>query len=482
MTRTSICSLLTLIATLAGPALAQYDCSTATVVTIGTTTSMNFGATSSLPPWSCATAGSDVWFLFQAATSGPIYISTCGSDFDTVLEVFDGSGGCNSLLSLGCNDDSSCGLQSEVFASVNVGPCYIRVGGFNGQTGNVSLNVFFGIAATVVAQGSGCGNPAYASFYESFPTAQSFDLTGRSLSMINTGNGYAAVLGFDAITPVGPGATTLALTDDSQAAPGSLGLSVGSNCWISFGPGFPSTCCPSVLDLLNSNFAVFTTWRDLNPQAPGSGQVMYEENGSVATVTYDGVYTFGTSQPNYTQFVIDTITRDVTIIWGPQGATGGEILVGFSPDGPNLDPGSRDLSTSTIFGITTDTGPLELTAIGTPIQSSLATTFDVTTSQIPAGALLHVGILGLTSPGLPLGPTLGANGCFLHASVDLILSPLPMPGTAVTWTGMNLPALLPDFSGFRFYLQAAILGVSDNSALGVGLITSNGLECTVGTF
>jgi hypothetical protein len=176
-------------------------------------------------------------------------------------------------------------------------------------------------------------------------------------------------------------------------------------------------------------------------------------------------------------------TGDATITWGTQGTTGNNVLVGYSPAGPNLDPTSVDISANPVIVTSpTDLGPLVLTAVGTPVQGAVATNFDVTTSLIPPGALVHVGILGLSRPGLDLGLVLGATGCFLNASADLLVSPAFLPGSSVTWTGLNLPALPPDFSGFQFNLQGAILGTNQNPALGLGLLTTNGLKCTVGTF
>ena len=55
--------------------------------------------------------------------------------------VFDGTGGCGSLVSLGCNDDS-CGTRSVVSVPVTNGQLlYIRVGGWNSAQGSFILNV-----------------------------------------------------------------------------------------------------------------------------------------------------------------------------------------------------------------------------------------------------------------------------------------------------------------------------------------------------
>jgi hypothetical protein len=78
--------------------------------------------------------GPNIWYIYTATCTGEATFSLCGSNFDTVLAVFNGSE-CpptqNRLL--GCNDDS-CGQQSELKLNVQAGSRYlIEVGGFNQQ-------------------------------------------------------------------------------------------------------------------------------------------------------------------------------------------------------------------------------------------------------------------------------------------------------------------------------------------------------------
>jgi hypothetical protein len=78
----------------------------------------------------------DVWHCWTSPCTGLANFSLCGSSYDTSLAIYDACGG----LELGCNDDS-CGLQSEVNdIAVNAGDTYyIRVSGYNGQTGAYTL-------------------------------------------------------------------------------------------------------------------------------------------------------------------------------------------------------------------------------------------------------------------------------------------------------------------------------------------------------
>lgn len=123
--------LLTSAALCTAGAFAQNDeCTTA--LTIGANTPTPFdtlSATLSATPWACAGSTSpDIWFVFTAAQTAIHRFETCGSSYDTALQLF--SGTCAALTSVGCNDDA-CGLSSRVELQLNAGDVrYIRVGGF----------------------------------------------------------------------------------------------------------------------------------------------------------------------------------------------------------------------------------------------------------------------------------------------------------------------------------------------------------------
>lgn len=118
----------------------------------------SFCATTSTPAWPCGNGADDVWFSFQAPSSGPFTFRTCTSDFDTTLQVFDGAGGPANLVSLGCNDNF-CGYQSSVTATVTQGGTYyLRVGGANGSQGNIRLEAWPGDGTGTIVTGTpSCG-------------------------------------------------------------------------------------------------------------------------------------------------------------------------------------------------------------------------------------------------------------------------------------------------------------------------------------
>ncbi|MEC8511373.1 MAG: hypothetical protein VX015_04440 [Planctomycetota bacterium] len=92
-------------------------------------------ASSSIPAWPCAAGGgSDIWYSYTTTALSDVAVETCGSSYDTAIEIF--SGDCTALVPLVCNDDA-CGLQSTATAfGVPAGTeLRIRVGGFNGSSG-----------------------------------------------------------------------------------------------------------------------------------------------------------------------------------------------------------------------------------------------------------------------------------------------------------------------------------------------------------
>lgn len=98
-------------------------------------------ATLSTEPWSCAAGGApDLWYALttDAPPGTQIRFETCGSGYDTALDVW--AGDCGALAPIGCNDDA-CGLQSAVLALAPGGleTYYVRVGGYSASTGTGSL-------------------------------------------------------------------------------------------------------------------------------------------------------------------------------------------------------------------------------------------------------------------------------------------------------------------------------------------------------
>ena len=101
-----------------------------------------------------------VWWFFDAPGNGTATVDTFGSDFDTVLTIYDGffAGATPADLNFVAENDQANGTnQSEVAFPVTEGACYeVRVGGFFGATGEITLNVSFEPAKEVLLGDVNC--------------------------------------------------------------------------------------------------------------------------------------------------------------------------------------------------------------------------------------------------------------------------------------------------------------------------------------
>lgn len=81
-----------------------------------------------------------VWYVWSAPYSATVWMSTLGSDFDTVMGVYLIGDG-DSLVSIVSNDDINSGLHtsSVIFDAIWGQNYYITVAGKDGETGNIEL-------------------------------------------------------------------------------------------------------------------------------------------------------------------------------------------------------------------------------------------------------------------------------------------------------------------------------------------------------
>lgn len=198
-------------------------CSGALVITeavpVGGT---NIGAsTGPEPTGSCGGMATDVWYVFTPVCSGTHTVSTCnvGTNYDSVVAVWDGSLGCGSLTQLACNDDN-CGLPNQFLSSTTTWSAvagstyYISVGGFFGGTGTFTLSVNNGGGLSLAFTTAGLGSIGYQ-VTGAPPLGNQF--TAISLVAGNYPNGWFYGLdiafsdlvneintGFPFLTPVGP--------------------------------------------------------------------------------------------------------------------------------------------------------------------------------------------------------------------------------------------------------------------------------------
>ncbi len=213
----------------AGPGVGNDECAGALPLTAGVAEAFDTsGASTSVPAWPCALGGNDLWFQYTTTQSaGEVRFETCGSGFDTAIEIF--SGTCASLTSIVCNDDS-CGLQSAAqIPYTGAGTVfYVRVGGFNGGTGPGALlatellpppiSRFSGVPPSAtclldfdtpfVASGAiGASDPAFTSFgIASVNLVGTWATGGDAMTVGSNVNGQGLVSDMNgALTIAGPG-------------------------------------------------------------------------------------------------------------------------------------------------------------------------------------------------------------------------------------------------------------------------------------
>jgi hypothetical protein len=151
-------------------------CSNAVSITEGVLTNgSNIGATSGGDPivTNCGFSnGPDIWYVIVPSCTGLYTATTCdpGTGFDTVLGIWDGTGGCGNLVAVACNDDdpTGCttggwfGLESRVSWSAVAGtPYYISVAGYAGNTGSFAMMVSIGSGLTLTFTSTNPGTLGY---------------------------------------------------------------------------------------------------------------------------------------------------------------------------------------------------------------------------------------------------------------------------------------------------------------------------------
>ena len=135
------------------PSRSPNDAFAARFVLEGTTVSasgstIDATAEAGEPVHAGAGGGKSIWWTWTAPTSGTLVIDTFGSDYDTVLAVYNGTA-VDSLRGLASNDDAGDKYQSEVTLPVVAGTSYqIAVDGWGGEKGAVALNLVFNQSET----------------------------------------------------------------------------------------------------------------------------------------------------------------------------------------------------------------------------------------------------------------------------------------------------------------------------------------------
>ena len=356
------------------------------------------------------------------------------------------------------------------------------------------------LLATNATLGVGCIRK-YTSFYEYFPNPPTgFDLSNTSITMTPSGSGYA-VTSAGAFLPVGSTSTpaTIAVGDDVEvpvqltamgAFPTSTGpvtsLTVCSNGFVSAGFGNGVNWAPVVSEFLGAPVSCWRCWHDFSNVLGGS--IKYEQSATVSVITWDHVRNFGGTGPLddstwqlqfYPSGVVVFAFATMSTATSAAIGAGAAYLVGYSPGGPSLDPGSIDLSATLASGSITaydaDLAPLALAATSRPV---INTNWNLVVSDIPTTGVFGVSLYGIADANIPDLSFLGLPGCQLRCTLDLIDGPWLVTGTTKSY-GTAIPND-PTVLDFHLFTQAAVWLVPAQNAFGA--ITSGGVNGRIGDY
>lgn len=355
-------------------------------------------------------------------------------------------------------------------------------------------------AASNTILGAGCGG-AYHSLYANHAnaTVASAELNGNVLRLQRVANGYLGTWQVGAasasyVTPT-PSATVLPVGDDgfvpfTPATPlptpyGSIPtLSIGANGILGFGPGIdtPGTLSyvPTPTGMLQSTFGGIYAWHDYNPTEPGSGQVVVQQLGPMLFVTWRDVenYPDTYANPSTLQFQCNLATGDIALVFLSIDADAGSPwgsshLVGVTPPGGSLDPGSIDFATAPLFTTSPEQTPLTLTPLTRPV---LGTSWMFQAENLPSNTSMGVHVIGFSDPGIDDLTGAGLPGCGLRASLDGIALYSPIGGVSPPW-GISIP-LNYSLAGLSLYATTAVAQLPATNAY--GYITANGVRGILG--
>jgi hypothetical protein len=351
----------------------------------------------------------------------------------------------------------------------------------------VSLGTPTGCAQTTVF-GQGCVQQNSA-IYEYFDLATNFDLANTTVTYLRSGTGYVALNSIPGtfVTP-GAGAQIVANGDDIEqtvtftgampiAGGTTSSLTICSNGHVAAGAtGNGAGFTPDEATFLAWTVPGFAAaWHDYNPTITGSGSILYEQVGNTVYVTWNGVYSFGSTVPDTFQYQFDVASGTVTIVYGSFSLVGNGFLAGYKVGGSSVG-GAVDLSTAlnaapAVFDV--GSNGVALTTNSPPALGNA--TFAFVASDVPPVVPLAIMFFGSSAanPGIPLG-FIGMPGCEAYTSADLGSASFPVAGGTGSVT-LPIPNN-PVFIGLAITAQA----VAFSTATPAGLVSSNGVTATIG--
>jgi len=403
---------------------------------------------------------------------------------------------------------------------------FLTGGIFAPRVFNGSLHYTLGGTPVVVANWSPFGAGCYKrsrTFYEHWPSSVFVDFgtvpAGGSgitsmLQALNANGSYSMTGGTNSMVPQSSAPlghlndSNIAITLDPLGPPilYSIGAPPGgiviastvemcSNGFLSFNGTNPATGAPSPVTLLSGSPRV-GNWHDMDPSAAGAS-THYQFDNSIAIGTgAPGVHIFSwvncpdstiAATSNNYQILIDG-SGNIEHRWGVMSQAGGggwPTVLGYSPGGGAMDPGTDDLSARLPFSSdNSDSPPLNLEMTARP---RLGTTpgFRITGGETLPTQIAAILVVSFT--GYPAGvslntPPFNMPECNKYAE---FFSP-----TASTFFLFGNPTPVQSFpipvgaqyNGLVAYGQAFAISSSFNTTgFGVGASASNGVRLVVGS-
>ena len=350
----------------------------------------------------------------------------------------------------------------------------------------------WGQMATTTTLGSGC-DERRASFFERFAPG-TFDMAGTQISpggysMVSYGESWIVIPLQSQWRMPELDAAPISFDANGLSGPHPLGFQFDfpggstSDCWIGaagflqFAPdAWDLRGLPPIRQLFYGPPRLAMLWTDLQPQ--NSGQVSIHREGGVGgcvCITFDSVREINTGYTNTFQVTIHAAGR-IDVAYGPCGANSHWMLAGWSPGNRALPTQDIDLSSLALNLLITypDRDPLVLDTYDRPV---LGSQLAFETVHMPNTVKFVFTALG--AQGYPLGidlSALGMSGCNLYASHECGIGAMVNSGAA-RWT-LAVP-VDQGIVGVSAYLQSVAFDANANAA---GILLSNGLELTVGTF
>jgi len=480
----------------AGDDVHEYTTAGVSVGLFHDSTSINFAhqiAPASDGNYWCATFTSDSIVKLDAATGN--ILSTFSTDNTRgVYELQNGN-----LLWTNSSGAYVYDVVSATSTLVVAGNCY--------HLNEVSLD--FACHETL---GSGC-HAVFSDHFELFTDVASAQtaLEGNVLQYTPSGNGYIANWIPAAAVPlfVAPsaGATIIAngsTTTESFTPSSPIPVPGGTAAtWTVSSEGILTAAAtgnqgtdtsPSLADVADETELAFYSWFSQNPTETGSGNIVWEEIGSVLYVTFDGVEISGgtpTASPSTYQWQIDMVSGNVLMLWVSftPNSSAADVLVGCTLAGAGNTPVSQSLAAANGLVVAPEADLLPLTLSANPppvINPNTLVTFTASNApEFVPGSGVYVGTMFLSFTPLPGGVDLtgilaSRPGCSAYiGSLDLALSAAVSTTPDLTWD--------VDFSNTLFFpgafvgSQAIALFDSNFPLLNgedSGLVFSNGLVST----